>query len=105
MKIPSFAAVLIVAIGADVYAFETVAKVVSVTPSREIINDPYESCQADYAHAAPNTAPQQVCHQVDHYDVKVVYYVVYEYQGQRFNTKLHYDPGPQLKIDVSVTPQ
>src|SRR5690349_14514288 len=78
-------------------AFETVVKVLSVTPAREIVNDPYQSCQGDYEHAAPNAPPQQVCRQVDHYDVKMMYTVVYEYQGQRFSAKLPYDPGNQLK--------
>jgi hypothetical protein len=33
-----------------------------------------------------------------------VYTVIYEYQGQRFSAKLPYDPGPELKVNVSVEP-
>jgi uncharacterized protein YcfJ len=99
------AAVMMLLAALPASAFETVVKVLSVTPGREIVNNPYESCQGDYEHAAPNTPPQQNCHQVDHYDVKTMYTVVYEYQGQRFTAKLPYDPGSQLKVDVSVTPK
>jgi uncharacterized protein YcfJ len=98
MKIASLAtAAFVIASGADAYAFETVVKVVSVTPGREIVNEPYQSCQTD--------AEQQTCHQADHYDVRTMYTVVYEYQGQRFSAKLPYDPGPELKVNVSVEPK
>jgi len=89
----------------DAFAFETVVKVISVTPAREIVNESYQSCQPDYEHAAPNAPAQQNCHETDHYDVKRMYTVVYEYQGQRFSAKLPYDPGTELKVNVSVTPQ
>jgi hypothetical protein len=96
MRIASIAtAAMIVLSAIDAYAFETVVKVVSVTPGREIINEPYQSCQND---------GQGTCAQVDHYDVKTVYTVVYEYQGQRFSATLPYDPGPELKVNVSVEP-
>ena len=78
------------------HAFETTVKVVSVTPTREIVNEPYQSCGATGA---------QDCRQADHYDIRVMYNVVYEYQGQRFSAKLPYDPGPELKVNVSVTPK
>jgi uncharacterized protein YcfJ len=97
MKIASIAiAAMVVMAAADVHAFETVVKVVSVTPGREIVNEPYQSCQGN---------GQRNCEQVDHYDVKTLYTVVYEYQGQRFSAKLPYDPGPELKVNVSVEPK
>lgn len=106
MKIASLATAAVVILScADTYAFETVVKVVSVTPGREIVNEPYQSCPADYERAAPNAPAEQVCHQADHYDVRVMYTVVYEYQGQRFSAKLPYDPGNELKVNVSVTPK
>ena len=49
--------------------------------------------------------PVERCHQVEHYDVRTVYTVVYEYQGQRYTTKLPYNPGSQLRVNVSVTPK
>ena len=96
MKFASTAiAASIVVSAANAYAFETVVKVVSVTPCREIVNEPYQSCQS---------GGQGTCQQVDHFDVKTVYTVIYEYQGQRFSAKLPYDPGPELKVNVSVEP-
>jgi len=83
-------------------AFETVVKVISVTPGREIVNEPYESCGSNPAAGAP---AQPGCRHADHYDVRVMYTVVYEYQGQRFSAKLPYDPGNELKVDVAVTPK
>jgi uncharacterized protein YcfJ len=49
--------------------------------------------------------PVQRCKMVDHYDVRTHYNVVYEYNGQQFSTKLPYDPGRQMKVNVSVTPK
>jgi hypothetical protein len=90
---------------AGAYAFEAAAKVISVSTSQEIVNEPYQSCPPAHSPAGPNTPPQPACRQVDHYDVRTIYHVVYEYHGQRFSAKLPYDPGPELRIEVSVTPQ
>jgi uncharacterized protein YcfJ len=49
--------------------------------------------------------PVQRCRMVDHYDVRTTYTVVYVYQGQRFSTKLPYDPGKQLRVNVSAVPK
>jgi uncharacterized protein YcfJ len=49
--------------------------------------------------------PVQRCKMVDHYDVRTHYKVIYEYNGQQFSTKLLYDPGRQMKVNVSVTPK
>ena len=51
------------------------------------------------------TTPVERCRQVDHYDVRTVYTVVYELQGQSYNTKLPYNPGSQLRVNVSVAPR
>ena len=52
------------------------------------------------------TTPVQRCQQVDHYQtVTIGYNVVYEYNGQRFSTRLPYDPGSQLRVNVSVVPR
>ena len=86
-------------------AVDALVDVVSVTPVKEIVNEPYESCPSPHTSAGANTPPAPACHQVDHYDVRTMYHVVYEYHGQRFTAKLPYDPGPELRIEVSVTPQ
>ena len=157
-------------LGPNAYAFEALADVESVTPKREIVNEPYQSCsteyeQSTYQNPAPpvedhsiaggvvgavagglvgsifgegngkiaaaaagagigaiagsrmgspspppptystTMTPVQRCRMVDHYDVRTTYTVVYVYQGQRFSTKLPYDPGKQLKVNVSAVPQ
>jgi uncharacterized protein YcfJ len=52
------------------------------------------------------TTPVQRCQQVDHYEtVTTGYTVIYEYDGQRFSTRLPYHPGTQLRVNVSVTPR
>lgn len=165
----AFAALSLTAVEAR--AYEAIANVESVTPTREIVNAPYQSCSTEYQqnvvpvapppaqdHSvvgaiiggvaggligsrfgegngqvamaavgagagaiagdrvgsqasnsgptyATTTTPVERCHQVDHYDVRTVYTVVYEYQGQRYSTKLPYNPGSQLRVNVSVTPQ
>jgi uncharacterized protein YcfJ len=96
------AALIILLTSTAAYAFETVVKVISVTPGREIVNEPYQSCASD---SASGTPAEPGCRQTDHYDVHVMYTVVYEYQGQRFSAKLPYDPGNELKVNVSVTPK
>ena len=95
-------AFVILMAGMPAFAFETVVKVISVTPGREIVNEPYQSCASGSGGGAPG---EQGCRQADHYDVRVMYTVVYEYQGQRFSAKLPYDPGNELKVNVSVTPK
>ena len=52
------------------------------------------------------TAPVQRCRQVDNFQaVTTGYMVTYEYDGQRFSTRLAYNPGNQLKVNVAVTPR
>jgi hypothetical protein len=99
------AGVALLCASVSVCAFEAVGKVISVSTSREIVNEPYESCPSPHTPAGANTPPAPACHQVDHYDVRTMYHVAYEYHGQRFTAKLPYDPGPELRIEVSVTPQ
>ena len=96
------AALLVLLTSSAASAFETVVKVISVTPGREIVNEPYQSCASV---SAAGTAADPGCRQADHYDVRVMYTVVYEYQGQRFSAKLPYDPSNELKVNVSVTPK
>jgi uncharacterized protein YcfJ len=50
--------------------------------------------------------PVQRCRQVDNLEtVTTGYQVTYEFDGQRFSTKLPYNPGSQLKVNVAVTPK
>jgi uncharacterized protein YcfJ len=54
------------------------------------------------ANANPPTAvPVRRCRTVSAYESRVVGYdVVYEYNGQRYATRLPRDPGPRLAIDI-----
>jgi uncharacterized protein YcfJ len=69
-----------------------------------IVGDRLDNRDAPSANAAP--APVQHCQQVDHLETRTTgYQVTYEYDGQRFLTRLPYNPGSQLRVNVSVTPQ
>jgi uncharacterized protein YcfJ len=59
------------------------------------------------ADATVTTAtPVQRCRQVDSFQaVTTGYMVTYEYAGQRFSTRLPYNPGNQLRVNVAVTPR
>jgi uncharacterized protein YcfJ len=49
----------------------------------------------------PQSVPVRRCRTVNGYESRVVGYdVVYEYNGQRYNTRLPSDPGPRLAIDI-----
>ena len=49
----------------------------------------------------PTTVSSQRCRTVSSYQNRVVGYdVVYEYNGQRYTTRLPSDPGPRLAIDI-----
>jgi len=53
------------------------------------------------SNAGPATAVSRRCRTVSSYDSRVVGYdVVYDYNGQRYNTRMAEDPGPRLAIDV-----
>ena len=50
--------------------------------------------------------PVRRCASIDHYETRTSgYRVTYEYEGRQFQTTLPYDPGPQLHVNVSVTPR
>jgi uncharacterized protein YcfJ len=52
----------------------------------------------------PQSVPVQHCRTVNAYESRVVGYdVVYEYNGQRYSTRLPSDPGPRLAIEVRPT--
>jgi uncharacterized protein YcfJ len=69
-----------------------------------IVGDRLDNRDSNGANAAP--APVQRCQQVDHFETRTTgYQVIYEYAGQRFQTRLPYNPGSQLRVNVSVTPQ
>ncbi|HEX7952117.1 MAG TPA: hypothetical protein VF523_03490 [Burkholderiales bacterium] len=56
--------------------------------------------------AVTSTVPVQRCQQVDHFETTTTgYQVVFEYAGQRFSTRLPYNPGNQLRVNVAVTPR
>jgi uncharacterized protein YcfJ len=46
------------------------------------------------------------CRTVSDYEDRVVGYdVVYRYQGREFSTRMPYDPGPDLRVNVTVVPE
>ena len=52
------------------------------------------------------TVPIQRCESVSSSQPHTTAYMVtYEYDGQRFMTRLPYNPGNQLRVNVSVTPK
>ena len=52
------------------------------------------------------TTPVQRCQQVDNYQtVTSGYWVTYECNGQLFKTRLPYNPGNELRVNVAVTPR
>jgi len=61
--------------------------------------------RAEAANNPPVATTVRRCQPVAQYENRVVGYdVVYEYNGQRYNTRLAQDPGPRIALDVSVTP-
>ena len=49
----------------------------------------------------PTSVPVRRCRTVNGYESRVIGYdVVYEYNGQRYTTRLPSDPGPRLAIDI-----
>lgn len=51
------------------------------------------------------TTPVQRCRQVDNFETITTGYLVnYEFDGQRFSSRLPYDPGRELRVNVSVVP-
>jgi uncharacterized protein YcfJ len=50
--------------------------------------------------------PVRRCRQVENYQSQTAgYNVTYEYDGQRFQTRLPYNPGATLRVNVAVTPR
>ena len=62
--------------------------------------------QNSYATTTTSQVPVQRCRQVDNLEtVTTGYLVTYEFDGQRFSTRLPYNPGNQLRVNVAVTPR
>ena len=52
------------------------------------------------------TQPVQRCQQMDNFQtVTSGFHVTYEFDGQRFSTRLPYKPGHQLRVNVAVSPR
>jgi uncharacterized protein YcfJ len=61
--------------------------------------------QGSQAQAAGGTRPVQRCAMVDRWEQRVTgYQVVYDYGGRSYQTVLPYDPGPNMRVRVSVDP-
>lgn len=55
---------------------------------------------------AGETGPVQRCETVQGYETRVTgYRVTYLYDNWKFTTRMPYDPGPQLRVNVAVTPK
>jgi len=56
--------------------------------------------------ATTETVPVQRCQTVDNFESRVAgYKVTYEYDNWHFTTRLPYDPGKELRVNVAVTPR
>jgi uncharacterized protein YcfJ len=52
------------------------------------------------------TVPVQRCETVDNLETRIAgYKVTYEYDNWRFTTRLPYNPGNELRVNVAVTPR
>jgi uncharacterized protein YcfJ len=61
--------------------------------------------QGSQAQAAGGTQPVQRCAMVDRWEQRVTgYQVEYDYGGRSYQTVLPYDPGPTMRVRVSVDP-
>lgn len=61
--------------------------------------------QAEAAQLPPREVTVRTCHTTMGYEERVIGYdVVYDYQGQRYSTRLARDPGQRIALNVQVTP-
>ncbi|MFZ2650070.1 MAG: glycine zipper 2TM domain-containing protein [Burkholderiaceae bacterium] len=61
--------------------------------------------RAEAANTPPAEVPLRTCLTVTSYQTRVIGYdVVYEYNGQRFSTRMAQDPGAQIALNVTVAP-
>lgn len=69
-------------------------------------NDGYRTASREvYVDRVPVTRDVERCDNVaDAREIVVGYDVRYEYNGREFRTRLPYDPGPQLPVNVEVRP-
>jgi uncharacterized protein YcfJ len=70
-----------------------------------IAGDRIANANANAGQVYTSSTPIQRCEQVSNAETRTTYQVTYEYGGQRFMTRLPYDPGSQLRVNVSVTPK
>ena len=70
-----------------------------------IAGDRLANANANAGQAYTTSQPVQRCEQVNNTETHTTYQVTYEYGGQRFMTRLPYDPGSHLRVNVSVTPK
>ena len=78
----------------------------------QIENSPSTATQPGYAQSAPSrvdyipeTRTVQRCRTVyDGRDEITGYNVAYRYQGRDYTTRMAYDPGPTMRVQVNLTP-
>lgn len=70
-----------------------------------ITGDSVANRNSDGRGTITTTTPVQRCRQVDHFETITTGYLVnFEFDGQRFSSRLPYDPGRELRVNVSVVP-
>ncbi|HET7865399.1 MAG TPA: glycine zipper 2TM domain-containing protein [Burkholderiaceae bacterium] len=61
--------------------------------------------RAEAANTPAATVPVRNCQTLTSYENRVIGYdVTYDYNGQRYSTRVAQDPGPRIALNVSVTP-
>lgn len=61
--------------------------------------------RTEAANTPAATVPVRSCQNVTSYENRIVGYdVTYEFNGQRYTTRLAQDPGPRIALNVSVAP-
>ncbi len=62
--------------------------------------------RAEAANTPADTVPVRSCQTVNTVENRIVGYdVTYDYNGQRYTTRLAQDPGDRIALNVNVTPQ
>lgn len=97
-----FTVIAVVSCVGAVNAEET-ARVVSSTPITQQIGVPQQVCVTPGV-STSGTATAQCSTQTIYENRTVAYQVVYEYANRRYSVQMPQDPGPNVKLQISVAP-
>jgi uncharacterized protein YcfJ len=71
-----------------------------------VVGDRIANDRGSYVVAEPRAQEVQRCRTIDEWRDEVRGYdVTYRYNGRDFTTRMPFDPGPTLRVGVSVTPE